>query len=107
MPTVMLKSILESPVGRVEAVIAANGGKGQLQINAISTYTQRLLERGSLVLRILGDSGVGSATLAAPCLPGAGYVPVLVSGLSKLSPHFHQVIRVCLHQGLSGEQTKV
>lgn len=72
-----------------------------------NVYLQALLEAGCLVLGVFGDGGVRAAAFTRPRLPGAAVVPVLVGWLLDLSPHLHGVLRVGLHQTLSGEQTKV
>lgn len=71
------------------------------------TYLQALLEAGRLVLRVLGDGGVGAAALARPRLAAPAGVPVLVGGLLHLSPHLHRLLRVGLRQRLGGEQAQV
>lgn len=50
---------------------------------------------------------MGATALAAPHLPAAAGVPVLVSGLSQLGPHLHQVVWVGLHQRLGREQAQI
>lgn len=70
-------------------------------------YLQALLEAGSLVLGVFGDGGVGTAAFTWPRLQRTAGIPVLVSRLLNLSPHFDRVLRIGLNQGFGGKQTEV
>lgn len=72
-----------------------------------NVYLQAFLEAGGLVLGVFGNGGVRAAALTGPRLCGATGIPVLVSRLLNLGPHFHCMVRVGFHQRLGGEQTKV
>lgn len=76
-------------------------------VNMSPTDPKRLLEGRGLVLGIFYDGGVGAAALAAPHLPAAAGVPVLVGGLSQLGSHLHQMVWVGLHQCLGREEAQV
>ena len=73
----------------------------------VCPHLQALLEAGGLILGVLGDGGVGAAALTGPGLGGAAGVPVLIGGLLHLRAHLHRMLRIRLHQGLSGEQPQV
>lgn len=76
-------------------------------VHPFPTNPQRLLEGGGLVLSVFDDGGVWAAALAAPHLLAAAGVPVLISGLSQLGSHLHQMVWVGLHQRLSREQAQI
>lgn len=72
-----------------------------------NVYLQALLEAGSLVLCIFGNSGVRAAAFTWPRLPGTSGIPVLISRLLNLGPNLHGMVCIGLHQRLGREQTKV
>jgi len=72
-----------------------------------NVYLQALLEAGRLVLGVFGNGGVWATAFTGPRLRWATGIPVLIGRLLNLSPHFHCMVRIGLHQRFGGEQTKV
>lgn len=86
---------------------AAQGSRPPASAQVRASHLQGLLEGRGLVLRVLGNGGVGTGALAGPDLPRACQIPVLIGGLLHLRAHLHRVLAARLHQRLGGEEAQV